>query len=82
MQHGIRFEDLLKVGVVGCETMVGAGRLGEQETHWISFVSERRLNTNKDVSELLSVYYKVLSIGVEISWCWSPVLLELSGVRR
>ena len=57
------------------------GRFGEQQTHGVTLVSERGLNSNEDISELLSVYNKVLSIRVQVSGCGSPVLLEVLSVR-
>mmetsp|Transcript_2175 Transcript_2175/g.3567 ORF Transcript_2175/g.3567 Transcript_2175/m.3567 type:complete len:805 (-) Transcript_2175:182-2596(-) len=55
VQDGISLENLFEVSVVGCETVMRARRLGKEQSHGISFVSERWLDTNKDISELLSV---------------------------
>ena len=40
VENGIGLENLHKVGVVSCETMVGTGRLGKQQTHRISLILE------------------------------------------
>ena len=55
VKDGIGLEDLLQEGVVSSEPVVGAGGLGKEKTHRISLVTERWLDSNEDVTELLSV---------------------------
>mmetsp|Transcript_25798 Transcript_25798/g.39636 ORF Transcript_25798/g.39636 Transcript_25798/m.39636 type:complete len:462 (+) Transcript_25798:2288-3673(+) len=81
MQDGISLEDLLKVGVVSGESVVRAGRLSKQQTHGISLVTERRLDTNENISKLFSVNNEVGSVRVQVSRGRSPVLLKVGGVR-
>mmetsp|Transcript_6591 Transcript_6591/g.14018 ORF Transcript_6591/g.14018 Transcript_6591/m.14018 type:complete len:1056 (+) Transcript_6591:730-3897(+) len=81
MENGVGTEDLLEVRVVSGESVVRTGGLGKQQSHGISLVTERRLDSNEDVSELLSVDNKVLAIGVKVSWSRAPVLFEVSGIR-
>mmetsp|Transcript_5420 Transcript_5420/g.10969 ORF Transcript_5420/g.10969 Transcript_5420/m.10969 type:complete len:244 (+) Transcript_5420:726-1457(+) len=57
------------------------GRLGEKKSHWVTLVSERRLDSDENIAELLSVDNKVLSIRVQVSRGRSPVLFQVSGVR-
>mmetsp|Transcript_23287 Transcript_23287/g.34499 ORF Transcript_23287/g.34499 Transcript_23287/m.34499 type:complete len:212 (+) Transcript_23287:2371-3006(+) len=61
--------------------MVRTGGFSKQQTHGISLISERRLNSDENISKLLSVNNKVLSVRVQVSWSRSPVLLEVLSIR-
>ena len=82
VQDGVSLEDLLEVRVVCRESVVGAGGLGKKESHGVSLVPERRLDTDEDISELLSVDDEVLAVRVEVSRRRAPVLLKILGVWR
>mmetsp|Transcript_25951 Transcript_25951/g.55789 ORF Transcript_25951/g.55789 Transcript_25951/m.55789 type:complete len:492 (-) Transcript_25951:760-2235(-) len=81
VKDGISVEDLFKECVVSSKSVMRTGRLSEEKTHRIPLVSEGRLHTNEDISELLSVDNKVLSIRVEVTRGRSPVLLKVLGIR-
>mmetsp|Transcript_30830 Transcript_30830/g.60333 ORF Transcript_30830/g.60333 Transcript_30830/m.60333 type:complete len:829 (-) Transcript_30830:742-3228(-) len=80
VQDGVGAEDLLKVGVVGGETVVGRGRLGEEEAHGVALVTEGGLDADEDVAELLTVHEQVLAVGVEVAGRRAPVVLEVLRV--
>mmetsp|Transcript_13345 Transcript_13345/g.28290 ORF Transcript_13345/g.28290 Transcript_13345/m.28290 type:complete len:220 (+) Transcript_13345:1037-1696(+) len=81
VEDSIGLEDLFQESVVGSESVVRTGGLGEEKTHGISLVPERGLHSNENVSELLSVDNEVLPIRVEVSGGGSPVLFQVLGVR-
>mmetsp|Transcript_5652 Transcript_5652/g.13464 ORF Transcript_5652/g.13464 Transcript_5652/m.13464 type:complete len:248 (-) Transcript_5652:1582-2325(-) len=81
VEDGIGLKDLLKVGVVGGEAMVGRGALGEEQTHRIALVAEGRLHADEDITELLAEHQHVLPVRVQIARCLAPGLLEVSVVR-
>ena len=81
VEHSVGLEDRFQECVVGRESVMRTGRLGEEETHGVTLVSERRLHPDEDVAKLPSVDQELLSVGVELSWRGSPVLLEGLGVR-
>mmetsp|Transcript_11276 Transcript_11276/g.23077 ORF Transcript_11276/g.23077 Transcript_11276/m.23077 type:complete len:232 (-) Transcript_11276:1381-2076(-) len=81
MEDGISFENLFKVRVVSSKTVVRTGRLGEKETHRITFVSEGWLNTNENVSEFLSVHKQVLTVRIQVSGSRTPVLFKIGSIR-
>mmetsp|Transcript_5501 Transcript_5501/g.10002 ORF Transcript_5501/g.10002 Transcript_5501/m.10002 type:complete len:313 (-) Transcript_5501:1163-2101(-) len=61
--------------------MMRAGRLGEEEPHWITLVTKSRLDANEDVAKLLSEDKQLLPVGVQGTWGWPPVFLESLGVQ-
>mmetsp|Transcript_64887 Transcript_64887/g.107630 ORF Transcript_64887/g.107630 Transcript_64887/m.107630 type:complete len:271 (+) Transcript_64887:2407-3219(+) len=76
MEDGIGAPDVLQVGVESSIPVVRAGRLREQQTHGITLVTESGLNTHEEVTELLPVHQHVLAISVQVSWWWSPALMQ------
>ena len=81
VKDGIGLEDLLQVGVVGGEAVVRTGRLGKEQTHRITLVTERRLDANEHITELLSIHKQILAVRVEVAGSGTPVLLEVLRVR-
>ena len=81
VEDGIGLEDLFQVGVVGSETVVRTGGLGEKQPHGVTLVPERRLDTDEDISKLLPVNDQVLAIGVKVSRRRAPVFFQILCVR-
>lgn len=55
VKHCIRLEHLLKEGVVGSKAMVRRCRSAEEQPHRVALISEGRLDSNEDISILLSI---------------------------
>ena len=82
VQHRISLPDLLQIGVVSGEAVVGAGAAGIEQAHRITLVAEGGLDANEDVAEVATENQQVLAIAVEVAGGLAPVLFQPFGVRR
>ena len=81
VEHGIRTPDLLQVGVIGSEAMMGTGAAGVQKPHGVALVAEGGLHADEHVAEVATEHQQVLAIAVEVARRLAPVLLQPFGVR-
>ena len=82
VENGIRLPNFLEVGVVSSKSMMGACTAGVQQAHRIAFVAKGGLDANENIAEMATKHQQVLSIAVEISRGFPPVLLQTIGVGR
>ena len=82
VEHRISLPDLLEIGVVGGEAVVGAGAAGIEQAHRITLVAEGGLNANENVAEVATENQQVLAIAVEVAGGLAPVLFKPFGVGR
>ena len=80
MEHRIGAPHLLDVGVIGGETVVGAGAARIQQPHRIPLVAEGGLHSHKHVAEMAAVDQQVGAIAVQIAGRLAPVLFEALGI--
>ena len=74
VQHRIGAPDLLEIGVVSGEAVVGAGAAGIEQPHRVTLVAEGGLHTNKHVAEVAAKDQQVLAVAVEFARGLTPVL--------
>ena len=76
MEHSIGAPHLLEVGVIGGETVMGAGAAGIQQPHRVAFVAEGGLHPHEHVAEVTAVDQQVGAIAVQVAGGLPPVLLQ------
>ena len=60
-------EDVLQVGVVSREAVVGRGAAAEEQAHGVALIAEGGLHADEDVAELLAVHQQLLPVAVQIA---------------
>ena len=80
MEHGVGAPHLFDIGVIGGETVVGAGAARIQQPHRVAFVAEGGLHSHKHVAEVAAVNQQVGAIAVQIAGGFTPVLFEALGI--
>ena len=82
VQHRVSTPDLLEIGVVGGEAVVGAGAAGVQQPHRVTLVAKGGLNADEDVAEVATEDQQVGAVAVQVAGGLAPVLLEALRVGR
>ena len=77
MQHGIRAESSLQIGIERDKGMCGCKAVFEQQPHWVAFIAESRLDADKQVSEMAAQNEDAAAIRLNLARRRAPLGLDL-----
>src|SRR4030095_12436140 len=81
VNNGISHENVLQVGVQRHEPVMGRPTLGIEQSHWVAFVTESRLNTDEDVPQLNAENQKFAAASIDASRRGTPFKFYVAGIR-
>jgi len=81
VNNSVGAENLFEIGVQPHKTVMRCAALGRKQSHWIAFVSKRRLQPDKYIAELSSQYQDLSPVRVDAARRSSPFTFNVVDKR-